>query len=292
MESPASLRWPPHPFQRSGLAPLSDLRTEQWKELFRQLEKDQSDFLAKEPEFRSPDYQWPRDSLHTWSRLWEYPYTYYHLNEACKTFPEGRAPHIVDLGSGVTFFPFSAARLGFRVTCADIDPVCATDIPRASLALRPAPGAVDVRLIEGNRLPFADGEIDAVYCVSVLEHIPSPEQTVQEIARILKPGGLFVLTIDLDLRGDSEIGVPAHQNLVAALEKHFDYKCGDTTIHPANILTSENGLLRWPYRTGVSGVLLRFKQATKWLLGRSRHPFQPFRLAVQGFVLTSRRTLP
>jgi hypothetical protein len=62
-----------HPFDRSGLAALSDLQTEEWRELFTSLEDQQREFLAKEEAFRSADYPWPRDPLHTWSRVWEYP---------------------------------------------------------------------------------------------------------------------------------------------------------------------------------------------------------------------------
>jgi SAM-dependent methyltransferase len=277
-----------HPFQRSGLAQLSDLATQEWQASFLQLETHQAQFLSKESEFRSADYKWPRDPLHTWSRLWEYPYAYHHLERLRTEWREDRAPRIVDLGSGVTFFPFSLARLGYRVTCADIDPVCVTDIPRAARAVTATPGSVDACLIQGDRLPFADGEIDALYCISVLEHIPNPEQTLSEISRILKPGGLFILTIDLDLRGDSEIGVGPHRKLVPAIETCFEYECHDATVHPANVLASDNGPLRWPYESGLSGALLRAKQMVKWLLGRTHHPLLPFRLAVQAFALSKR----
>lgn len=39
-----------------------------------------------------------------------------------------------------------------------------------------------------------DGEFDAVLCTEVLEHIPYPVDTVKELARVLKPGGVLILT--------------------------------------------------------------------------------------------------
>ena len=42
-----------------------------------------------------------------------------------------------------------------------------------------------------------DNTFDAVLCTEVLEHIPYPERTVQEISRILKPGGTLILTAPL-----------------------------------------------------------------------------------------------
>jgi 2-polyprenyl-6-hydroxyphenyl methylase/3-demethylubiquinone-9 3-methyltransferase len=44
----------------------------------------------------------------------------------------------------------------------------------------------------GEDLPHADGSFDAVVCVDVLEHVADLNKTIQEIARVLTPGGLFL----------------------------------------------------------------------------------------------------
>ena len=47
-------------------------------------------------------------------------------------------------------------------------------------------------------LPFPDNYFDKVYCLAVFFHIPSEEFRIQflnEIKRILKPGGLLILTV-------------------------------------------------------------------------------------------------
>ncbi len=41
------------------------------------------------------------------------------------------------------------------------------------------------------RLPFDDRSMDVVVCVDVLEHIPAKRRTLDEIFRVLKPGGWF-----------------------------------------------------------------------------------------------------
>jgi len=46
-------------------------------------------------------------------------------------------------------------------------------------------------------IPVPDGSFDAVLCTEVLEHVPYPEKTIQEIARILRPGGTLILTAPL-----------------------------------------------------------------------------------------------
>lgn len=50
--------------------------------------------------------------------------------------------------------------------------------------------------LEADPLPFGDGEFTAVYLGQVLEHFTySPRRPMQEIYRILKPGGLLMLDV-------------------------------------------------------------------------------------------------
>jgi SAM-dependent methyltransferase len=44
------------------------------------------------------------------------------------------------------------------------------------------------------RLPFADASFDGVVSSEVLEHLENPHHLAREFARILRPGGAFVLT--------------------------------------------------------------------------------------------------
>lgn len=41
------------------------------------------------------------------------------------------------------------------------------------------------------RLPYADACFDVVFCCDVLEHVSSVDRAVGEIARVLRPGGVF-----------------------------------------------------------------------------------------------------
>lgn len=271
-----------HPLDRSGIAALSDLQTAEWRALFRTLEQQQSEFLSREAEFRSPSYRWARDPLHTWSRVWEYPYVYYHLAKWRSGWKGERIPHVVDVGSGVTFFPFAVANLQCKVTCTDVDPICQVDLSRASRAV-PHSGSVDFRLATGSELSFEDGEADAVYCVSVLEHIPHFEATIAEIARILRPDGMAVLTIDLDINGTSAISVSRHKDLVACLREYFDVLALERSTHVADQLTSRTGPYPMKPSSRAERAWFLAKQRIKPLLGRSACPLMY--LAAQGIVL-------
>lgn len=63
--------------------------------------------------------------------------------------------------------------------------------------------------LEGDltRLPLPDASLDAVFCISVLEHLP-PERAragLQELRRVLHPEGRLLLTTDLAEDPDEEM---------------------------------------------------------------------------------------
>ncbi len=47
----------------------------------------------------------------------------------------------------------------------------------------------------GHALPFEDNSFDKVICAEVLEHIPDYQSFLTEIRRVLKPGGLFAVSV-------------------------------------------------------------------------------------------------
>ena len=49
-------------------------------------------------------------------------------------------------------------------------------------------------------LPFADGCFDVILCNHVLEHIPNDTKAMQELYRVLKPGGWGIFQIPQDLK--------------------------------------------------------------------------------------------
>ena len=48
-------------------------------------------------------------------------------------------------------------------------------------------------------LPFADNAYDVILCNHVLEHIPNDKKAMQELYRVLKPGGMGIFQIPQDL---------------------------------------------------------------------------------------------
>jgi SAM-dependent methyltransferase len=173
-------------------------------------------------------------------------------------------PVVVDLGCGVTFFPFVVAQAGCEVIAVDIDAVVGADFVRAIEVFRDWTRLVTFRPCDRARLPFDDETVDALYCVSVLEHIPDFSATISEIARVLKPKGLLLLTIDVDLSGNSELSPGQYWMLRDALEGILELVEPEVTVHPLRVLDSRNSPYPMtPARTGIRawlhGVRKEFK---------------------------------
>ncbi len=56
-----------------------------------------------------------------------------------------------------------------------------------------------------DRLPYDDGTFDIVLCMEVIEHVPDQVHLMDEIARILKPGGRAIITTPNTLNINSRI---------------------------------------------------------------------------------------
>jgi SAM-dependent methyltransferase len=50
----------------------------------------------------------------------------------------------------------------------------------------------------GEKIPFDDASFDVVIAFDVIEHVPSPEDTLAEISRVLKPEGRFVAFVPIE----------------------------------------------------------------------------------------------
>ena len=241
-------------FERAGFAALSDLSADGYAGLFTELEGVQAEFLAQVAAFRDPGYHWGEDTLHTWARAWEYPYAAYHV---ARERERVAGPFVVaDFGSGSTYFPFAVARYGARVICLDNDPVCVRDLQAAAGVVAAGSGHVEVRL-SADVLPVPSASVDLAYSVSVLEHMPDPVPVVSEIARIVRPGGLLVLTMDIDVEGAAGVAVAHFEALRRDLATFFTWEFPDRTIHPQDTLTSRTSPWPRPGERYVPGLLLR-----------------------------------
>lgn len=97
-----------------------------------------------------------------------------------------RSIELLDVGCGAGFLTNELATQNFHITGLD------SSVDSLRTAGKHDPTG-NVRYVEGNayELPFANQSFDAVAAMDFLEHVESPQKVIQEIARVLRPGGLF-----------------------------------------------------------------------------------------------------
>ena len=98
---------------------------------------------------------------------------------------EGRHALAAYLGSDVTV-------LGFDLSHADLK---TAQSRITDMAPHNPQGAVHFIQTDGIALPLADQSVDRLICSEVLEHIPDYPKMLQEIRRVLKPGGTLAVSV-------------------------------------------------------------------------------------------------
>ncbi len=85
----------------------------------------------------------------------------------------------VGCGEGVLTQKWARRIHGGRAVGIDLD----DPLLHAEWEKRSAPN-LEYRVMKAENLPFADGEFDVATAIEVLEHVPDPEHTVAEMARV------------------------------------------------------------------------------------------------------------
>lgn len=100
-----------------------------------------------------------------------------------------RGDTVLDLGSGTGYFAEEMCEEHATALCLDISLENLLSIKKRHLD--------NVCLIqaEGEKLPFKDESFDSILCSEVIEHIREDRVVLQEIARILRPGGSCIITV-------------------------------------------------------------------------------------------------
>jgi len=123
----------------------------------------------------------------------------YHFNafqDACykralRELGDIRGKHVVDIGAGDGAFSSLLARSGARVTVVD-NQQAGLDVAQKMFGLRKL--TADFILGDAGKVPLPDASADAVTCIELIEHLDHPEELMKEAKRILKPGGVFIVT--------------------------------------------------------------------------------------------------
>ena len=182
-----------------------------------------------------------------------------------------------------------AAEQGARPLGVDVS----LDVVREAAAVlrghRPGLARADVRA-----LPFRDGSVDLVYSMGTIEHFPEYALAVQEIARVLKPGGLAIVGVPNKLDPFLRPLLVHVLNLCGlygyGMEKSFTPAALRRLLESARLrVTEETGILfipgwlrmldllchtRWPRLGALTGALVRpFARLYRYVPAVRRHGY-------------------
>jgi len=115
---------------------------------------------------------------------------------AAEVLPKTLAPgHWLDAGCGSGFFSRLLAERGASVIGVDGSGSMIASAQRLGEAAGLA-GTTQFKVIPTvENLPFADASFDGALCLSVLEYLDSPYESLDELARVVAPGGLLIVSV-------------------------------------------------------------------------------------------------
>lgn len=107
---------------------------------------------------------------------------------------------VLDLGCGAGRHSFAMYRRGADVVALDADADELAGVGEMFAAMRaegqvPATAEADVKEGDALELPFADGEFDRIVAAEILEHLPDDLRAIDELVRVLRPGGTVAVTV-------------------------------------------------------------------------------------------------
>ncbi len=123
--------------------------------------------------------------------------------------------HALEVGAGTGYFTLNLLRAGV------IEEAVATDISSGMLDEMQSSAAelgleVETVCAQASDLPFPDGSFDLVFGHAVLHHLPDLRAAFDELARVLRPGGMLAFCGEPSHHGDRLAAVPKRAALLAA----------------------------------------------------------------------------
>jgi len=122
------------------------------------------------------------------NKVLQYWKDYRYLDEINKICTINNTKKILDVGCGIStilHFIDGKEKVG-------IDPLA-----KKYKKLYKYPTDITIKKSDGENIPYKSEYFDIVFCSNVIDHVTNTEETLNEIHRVLKKDGFFVLTVEL-----------------------------------------------------------------------------------------------
>jgi len=106
------------------------------------------------------------------------------LHELLRHVGPDSHPRLLEVGCMHGDFIYQARAVGFDAHGADLSETAVTE------ANRRMPGSVQLATLDSTN--FADDSLDVVAAFNVVEHMDRPDQFLDAVVRVLRPGGVFI----------------------------------------------------------------------------------------------------
>ena len=112
-----------------------------------------------------------------------------HLKAYQEAAPYAVGRDVLDVGCNTGYGTVQLTGGARRVVGVDVSPRAIETARRRALH-----GVPEFKMTEGRDLPFADASFDLVTSFQVLEHVPDAPAMLSELRRVVRPGGVVILT--------------------------------------------------------------------------------------------------
>ncbi|UMM21349.1 hypothetical protein L5515_003067 [Caenorhabditis briggsae] len=133
--------------------------------------------------------------------------------------------HCLDIGCGIGGVMLDIADFGAKLTGVTIAPNEA-EIGNEKFAALGLSNKCKIVAADCHKMPFEDSVFDVAYAIYSLKYIPNLEKVMEEIQRVLKPGGKFIV-YDLIKTNDYDKDNQLHFETL----HHLEYACGMPSLH-------------------------------------------------------------
>lgn len=159
----------------------------------------------------------------TYCRIWEYPWVWFQLGPL-----KGRGLTVLDVGSERSPFPWFLATQGFNLIVSDVT----ADYWRVwQEACRHLEVTARKRILDVQEIDLPTAGVDIYLSASVIEHVQNKGRVIAEAARVLKPGGLLIMTFDI-CEPDMEMTFPEWNGRALTMTEFDDLFANSNWFEP------------------------------------------------------------